>query len=472
MSNTVARLVACTAIMALAGCSFAPKYERPSMDLPATWTAAQSETLQERWWERFGDPTLNKLVDEALAGNRNIAQAIARIDQAQAGFGIARDALFPVPAATGDASRYMARDAFSPMALRQGGKNTHSFSGVLAASWTLDFWGKYWNASESARETLVAAEAARDNIMLSVAAGTVEAYFWLSAYTWQESIAASVLKNREESLRIYQNRYDNGQISDLDLLNIRANVEIARNALANARIAKTAAETSLAVLLGRSPAQIMENGSLKAPASLMTSLKKTPVLPSGIPSNLLDRRPDIRQAEANLRATNYDIGVAKAAYFPSFSLTGMLGSASLELNELLRGKNFYSALSGGVTLPLNFWTIKRGVDAAEASKRAAVATYELTVQTAFKDVRDALNRQKELENSVKALTRQVYYLDKAVGHARSRYDNGFASYLEMLTTESNLFSAQQALALAHAQHLASIAEVCLALGGGWKGEQK
>ncbi len=454
--------------LALAGCSFAPEYQRPSMEMPAEWTVSQSQTLQEKWWERFGDATLNALVEEALAGNRNIAQAMARIDQAQAGFGIARDALLPTPAASGEGARYMARDAMSPIAMRQGGKNTHTFSGILAASWTLDFWGKYWNAAESAREKLVATEAGKDNVMLSVAAGTVEAYFWLSAYTWQEGIAASVLKNREESLRIYKNRFDNGQISDLDLLSIRANVEIARNALASARMAKNAAETSLAVLLGRSPAAIMTEGMLKAPSSLMTSLKRTPALPSGIPSDLLDRRPDIRQAEANLRATNYDIGSARAAYFPSFSLTGLLGSASVELNELLRARNSYTALTGGVTLPLNFWTIKRGVDAAEASKKAAVAAYEFTVQSAFKNVRDALVNQREMANAVNALSRQVEFLTKAVSHARSRYDNGFASYLEMLTTESNLFSAQQALAAAHAQHLASIAEVCLALGGGWK----
>ncbi|MGX8717924.1 MAG: efflux transporter outer membrane subunit [Desulfovibrio sp.] len=462
------KLATLAAVLALAGCSFAPEYQRPSMDMPAEWTVSQSQALQEKWWERFGDPVLNALVEEALGANRNIAQAMARIDQAQAGFGIARDALLPVPAAQGEGARYMARDAMSPIAMRQGGKNTHTFSGILAASWTLDFWGKYWNAAESAREALVATEAAKDNVMLSVAAGTVEAYFWLSAYTWQESIASSVLKNREDSLRIYQNRFDNGQISDLDLLSIRANVETARNALASARMAKSAAETSLAVLLGRSPAEIMKEGSLKAPSSLMTSLKRTPVLPSGIPSDLLDRRPDIRQAEANLRATNYDIGTAKANYFPSFSLTGMLGSASLELNDLLKARNAYTALSGGVTLPLNFWTIKRGVDAAEASKRAAVAAYELTVQTAFKNVRDSLVKQREMANSVAALSRQVEYLQKAVTHARTRYDNGFASYLEMLSTESNLFAAQQALAAAHAQHLASIAEVCLALGGGWK----
>ena len=212
----------------------------------------------------------------------------------------------------------------------------------------------------------------------------------------------------------------------------------------------------------------MRAGMIKAPSSLMTSLPTTPVLPSGVPSELLEQRPDIRQAEANLQAANYDIGVARAEFFPSFSLTGLLGSASLELNELLRGRNAYTALSGGISLPLNFWTIKRGVDSAQAAKDAAVATYELTVLNAFKDVRDALVEQQQYAVSVQALTKQVEYLSKAVGHARVRYDNGFASYLDLLTSESDLFTAQQSLAAAHAQHLVSIAEVCLALGGGWQ----
>lgn len=132
----------------------------------------------------------------------------------------------------------MARDASSPTALQHGGRNTNAFSGSLSASWTLDFWGKYWNASESARASLVATEAARDNVILTVAASTVESWFWLSAYTWQEEIAESVLKNREDSLVLYQNRFDNGQISEYDLLSIRANVETARNALASARISQ------------------------------------------------------------------------------------------------------------------------------------------------------------------------------------------------------------------------------------------
>ena len=233
-------------------------------------------------------------------------------------------------------------------------------------------------------------------------------------------------------------------------------------------LADKAAETSLAVLLGRSPAEIMKMGGLKAPASLMTSLDKTPALPSGIPSQILEHRPDIRQAEANLQAANYDIGTARASFFPSFSLTGLLGGASLELNELLRSTNQYASVGGSLSLPLNFWTIKRTVDSAEAAKKAAVATYELTVQNAFKDVRDALVSQTEYANSVGALTRQVDYLSRAVMHARTRYDNGFASYLELLTAESNLFTAQQSLAVAHANHLVSIAEVCLALGGGWQ----
>lgn len=455
-------------MLMLTGCSLAPDYQRPEMDIPQTWEASQSQALQTKWWERFHDETLNALVEEALEHNRNIEQAMANVDQAQAGLGIARDALLPVPGVSADASRTMARSETSPAALQNGGKNTHSFSGALAASWTLDFWGKYWNAAESARASLVATEAARDNVILTVAASTVESYFWLSAYTWQEEIAREVLKNREDSLKIYQNRFDNGQISDLDILSIRANVETARNALASARIAKNAAETSLAVLLGRSPAEIMKQNGITAKPSLMKSLDKTPALPAGIPSNILEHRPDIRQAEANLQAANYDIGTARASFFPSFSLTGLLGGASLELNEVLRSSNQYASLGAGLSLPLNFWTIKRTVDSAEAAKKAAVATYELTVQNAFKDVRDALVSQTEYANSVDALSRQVEYLSKAVMHARARYDNGFASYLDLLTAESNLFTAQQSLAVAHANHLVSIAEVCLALGGGWQ----
>ncbi|MBR3881170.1 MAG: efflux transporter outer membrane subunit [Mailhella sp.] len=450
----------------LTGCSLAPDYQRPEMDIPQTWEASQSQALQNKWWVRFNDPTLNALVDEALANNRNIAQAMARVEQAQASLGVARDALLPTAAASADGKRTAYRNEASTKV--NNGHIGNNFSGSLAASWTLDFWGRYWNAAEAARMSLVASEAARDNVILTVAAGTVESYFWLSAYTWQEELAQSVLKNREESLRVYQNRFDNGQISDLDILSIKANVETARNALASARIAKNAAETSLAVLLGRSPAELLAGSKIKAPGSLMVSLASTPALPSGIPSDILEMRPDIRQAEANLMAANYNIGVARAAFLPSFSLTGLLGSASIELNELLRSTNHYAALSGGVSLPLNFWTIKRGVTMIEAEKEAAIATYELAVLGAFKDVRDSLVAQTEYANSVKALTRQVEYLNAALGHARTRYDNGFASYLELLTTESNLFSAQQALAAAHANHLVSIAEVCLALGGGWQ----
>ena len=466
----VMTFIAPALILALsAGCSLAPDYKRPELEIPQTWEASQSQALQSKWWERFNDPALNALVEEALASNKNIAQAMARVEQAQAGLGVARDALLPTAGATADGSRTGTRTEAGTIDNKQGKQRfANSFSGAVAATWNLDFWGKYWNAAESARMDLVATEAARDNVILTVAAGTVESYFWLSAYTWQEELAQSVLKNREDSLKIYQNRFDNGQISDLDILSIKANVETARNALASARIAKNAAATSLAVLLGRSPAEILSGASIKAPGSLMKSLASTPVLPSGIPSDIIESRPDIRQAEANLMAANYDIGVARAAFLPSFSLTGLLGSASIELNEVLRSSNHYAALSGGISLPLNFWTIKRGVTIVEAEKQAAIATYELTVLNAFKDVRDSLVSQTEFANSVKALGKQVEYLDAALGHARTRYDNGFASYLELLTTESNLFSAQQALAAAHANHLASIAKVCLALGGGWK----
>ncbi|MBQ8744135.1 MAG: TolC family protein, partial [Mailhella sp.] len=163
----------------LSGCSLAPDYQRPEMDIPQTWEASQSQALQNKWWERFNDPTLNALVEEALTSNKNIAQAMARVEQAQAGLGVARDALLPTAGASLDGSRTGTRHSSGTIYNKQGqNRFANSFSGALAATWNLDFWGKYWNAAESARMDLVATEAARDNVILSVAAGTVESYFW------------------------------------------------------------------------------------------------------------------------------------------------------------------------------------------------------------------------------------------------------------------------------------------------------
>lgn len=445
----------------LSACSFAPEYHRPTPELPAVWTEASKpkQHLETQWWRRFEDNTLNALVDEALKNNLDLEQALARVEQASAQLGTARSALAPTPAISGSASRNVTA----------GGSSNEFGGNASIVSWELDLWGKARNQAQSANANLLATEAGRDAVLLSVAGNTVKGYFWLRAYALQEQNAERVLRTREEAHEIYLNRYQQGQINELDLLRDEAEVESARNTLYTIRVAKDAAESSLAVLLGRSPADIMRKNAISA-GNLTLALPVTPVLPDGLPSDLLERRPDIRQAEEQLKSANFSIGTARAAYFPSLSLTGLLGVVSPQLSNLFSANGDYAQGESAVRLPLDIWRTRNSVRGAEAQKRTAEAVYVQTIQKAFQDMRDALTRQSEYALSVNSLARQVEVLSTAVTHARNRYNNGYSSYLELLDAERSLFGAQLDLISTRASQLAAIADVCLALGGGWADE--
>lgn len=440
------------------GCSFAPEYQRPALELPQAWATAGERNLEVQWWKRFNDETLNTLVEEALHNNLDLEQAMARVDQARAQLGTARSNLAPTPSV--DAS---ARHTLSAHGTRV---NEYGASGGIA-SWELDLWGKYRNSAKAARAQLLASEAGRDAVRLSVAGNTAKTYFLLRAYALQEQTAQRVLHTREEAHKIYANRYEQGLINELDLLRDEAEVETARNSLYNARIARDAAESALAVLVGRSPADIMKPDAIMA-GDLGYALPTAPVLPDGLPSDLLERRPDIRQAEESLKAANFNIGVARASYFPSLSLTGLLGVVSPQLNSLFTADGRYTQGAGGLHLPLDPWRTKSSVAGAEAQKREAVAVYEQTVQRAFQDMRDALTGQEQYALAVQSQSQQVKVLSAAVTHARNRYDNGYSSYLDLLDAERSLFSATLNLFSTRANQLSSIVDVCLALGGGWE----
>lgn len=451
----VAALLAVT--LTAGGCSFAPEYERPVMDLPQTWTDAGERNLDVQWWRRFNDDTLNALVEEALANNLDLEQALARVEQARAQLGTARSDLAPTPAATGSASHV----------LSAGDTRANEYgAGLGISAWELDLWGRYRNRAASARADLLATEAARDAVRLSVAGSTAKTYFQLRAAALQENTAERVLHTREESHRIYVNRYQQGLIDELSLLRDEAEVETARNTLYTARIAREGAASALAVLVGRSPADIMQEDSV-SPGDISVALPTAPALPSGLPSDLLERRPDIRQAEESLRSANFNIGVARASYFPSLSLTGLLGLASPQLNSLFSADGKTWQGQAGLRLPLDPWRTKNTVAGAEALKREAVAVYEKTVQDAFKDMRDALTGQEQYALAVKSLERQVDVLSQAVVHARNRFNNGYSSYLDLLDAERSLFSAELNFIATRARQLSSIVDVCLALGGGW-----
>lgn len=485
------RLILCALVsLTLAGCSFAPDYSRPVMELPAAWNGPEAEQgLEVQWWKRFEDPVLNKLVNEALAYNQNMVMAMTRVEQARAYLGYARGEQFPTLAGTGSGGKSrISAEGSGTYGLAQGlgalqdalhtlshgavpastppSREGQAWSATLQAVWELDLWGKYRNATAAAREQLLASEAGMRGALLSLAGQTSIAYFDLRNYDAQLSIARRTLETREEALKIYQARYDEGLISELDFLRAKTETDTMRANVYTAEYQVATAESALMVLTGRSPRDIFEQVPERGLS--IDALPSAPQLPAGLPSELLERRPDIVAAEAQLRAANYKIGVAKAAWFPSISLTGQLGTQSGSLDRLFTGASGMWTFGGSVSVPLlTFGRIASNVRISEAAMREALANYTLTVQQAFRDIRNALVIQQRTTDIADTLTIAVDNLRKATELARLRYENGYASYLDVLDAERSLFDAEVQLANVHTSHLSAIVQVCMALGGGW-----
>ena len=464
--------------MALSGCSFAPDYNRPAMDIPETWSKAPyslpmaTRSLEVQWWKRFNDPVLDKLVEEALLHNQNLAAAVARVDQARAYLGLARADYFPTLSGSGSAGRarvtegdIAAGTAISKLfgmhhiPAEAPDRVNNSFSLGLQAVWEMDLWGRVRNSTAAAREQLLASEAGQRGVVLSLAGQTASA------------IAKRTLASREEALKIYRARFDEGLISELDFLRAKTEVDSVRASLYTAQYQVATAESALMVLTGRSPRDIFETSPERGLE--LDAMPSAPQLPVGMPSDLLERRPDLIAAEAQLKAANFKIGAARAEWFPSISLTGQLGTQSSELDHLFESATNIWNIGGGINLPiLTFGRISSNVKASEAAQREAAASYVLAVQQAFQEVRDALTIQDRTVYVVRALNDSVNSLRKATDLARLRYDNGYASYLDVLDAERSLFEAEIQLASTRAAHLTSIINVCMALGGGWEDDSR
>ncbi len=454
-------------LLFLSACSFAPDHVQPELDLPQTWADYQgtSTDLTTKWWQRFEDPTLNKVMDRTLANNYNLLIAAEQVTQARAYLGITRADLFPSISATGSRGSVMPSRLTNTVVDRTPDYNTLG----LAASWELDFWGKYRNATKAAREQLLASEYGQQALVIEVTSATAVAYFTLLSLDEQLAVSMQTLATREEALRIYSERYKEGLINELDYLRASTEVDTVKTTIYMLNYQIDNAETALQVLMGQSPREIIEGIDSSVERSLqLTDLPTTPLLPEGIPSDLLIRRPDIQIAEANLRAANFQVGVAKAAWFPSISLTGLLGLESVALSDLFTGPANTWTYGASFTAPLfNAGKIYNNVKVAESEVREAALSYQQTVQEAFQDVRMALSVQESIGNVVKSLENTVEALTTSVELAQLRYDNGYAAYLEVLDAQRSLFDAQIQLANQRAQHLSTIVYICQALGGGW-----
>jgi len=454
----------------LAGCTgLKPDYTKPAVDLPAGWRDAPADGVQARdarWWKVYGDPVLDRLVDEALAHNANVMLAIARVDEARAALSATSADQRPQVSAGANRSRTRVSQR-GPVPLSPDVNpefnNTRATVGV---SYEIDLWGRLRNATQAARADLLATEAARETVLITLTSDVAQAYFALRAFDGQLDATRRSLAARSEALGMQKRRFDVGDISEFDYRQLQADVAAERALLPVLELQRAQQENALAVLLGKSPRAIYE-GAIEAgsdPEDRTVAI----VVPGGLPSDLLLRRPDLVQAEQTLIAANARVAVARAAYFPTLSLTGYLGSESVALSDLFTGPAgiWQAALAAGQPIYAG-GRIDAQVQAAGARERQALAQYQLAIQNAFRDVRDALVAQAKARERLEAESERVTALRTTLRFARLRYQNGMTGQLEVLDAERNLLAAEQNRIDALRSQRAAIADLFKALGGVW-----
>ncbi len=448
---------------ALCGCMMGPDYHRPDLPTPESYRflpdTASRDALDSRWWEDFGDPVLNGLVDEAITNNKDLKAALANSERAAAVIMQTRSALFPqidLTARTGR-ERMSELDA-EPLIGVPNPQNAREAS--LGATWEIDLWGRIRRLTESAVADARSVEQNRRAALLSVVANVVTQYVNLLALDEQLRIAQNTSDNYRESLRIIELQFKYGVTSQMTVAQAASQYETAQSQIPQIQNNITQTENAISILLGRNPGPIARGSTL---AQL-----NTPVVPADLPSNLLLRRPDILSAEQDLVAANAMIGATRAMYFPTISLTGAFGSSSESLHNLWKGPAKTWSFAGAVSLPIfRGGSIYSQVKQAEASQRAALAQYEAAVQSAFADVDNALSRRERVNEQLEKETRLVNQLKDYSRLAKLQYDEGYSAYSVVLQADQSLFPRQLTLAQIRAASLTSVVDLYKALGGGW-----
>jgi multidrug efflux system outer membrane protein len=448
----------------LAGCAVQPDYRRPAVELPAAWKeSADNPAGDGKWWRVYGDAALEALVAEALERNSNLLVAAARVDESRALLQQTRAAQFPE--VDGAFGRNRTLSSAATGLLPPGiARERNDYRATLNVSYEVDLWGKLQSATQAARADLLASEAARETVRLALAADVAKGYFALRSLDAQVEATRRVLALREDALQLQKKRFEGGVISEFDYRQLEAEAAATRAQLPPLERDREAQEAALAVLLGRSPKAIMEGAIDRAggaPSRLLPA-----VVPAGMPSELLLRRPDLVEAEQRLVAANARVAVARTAYFPSIQLTGTLGSEAQALSSLFTGPAGIFQLAAAVAVPIfSAGRVEGQVGAAEAREKQALAGYQGAIQNAFREVRAALAAQARARESFEAESARSAALVSALRLARLRYDNGLASQLDVIDAERSLLAAEVARHEALRAQRAAVADLFKALGG-------
>jgi multidrug efflux system outer membrane protein len=463
------RLFMAAALIAmLSGCiTVGPDYKRPKVDTPDVWPGEEiAESVPARWWHSYNDPILDRMIEEALVHNTDLALAIARVDEARALVGIVRADQFPGVTAGAAASRNRISEKTGTFFAGIDKRYT-DYTITLNASWEIDLWGKFRRATEAARADLFATESNRDAVRLALIAAVSQGYFNLRALDAQVEVTRKTIETRLGALDLQRKRFEAGATSELELHQVEAETATAQALLPALENRLSQQETALSVLLGRSPRDIV--GKVPERGEAIDVLTVPPAVPAGLPSDLLERRPDLRQAEQQLVSANARIGQAKAAYFPSISLTGLFGTESATLANLFTAPAAIWQMSASAAqLIFDSGRTRSQVKAARARQQQAVALYQGAIQDAFKDTLDALVAQRKARARFEAEQVRVAALRKALALAKLRYENGISSLLDVLDAERGLLNAQLDQVEAQQAQLDATADLFKAMGGGWE----
>lgn len=453
------RAVLLVACLSLTACLGTP-YQRPKLDIPAQYRFTLSEAQRPadvQWWSSFGDPVLDELVLEALRNNEDLRIAAARVDEFHGAMVTTRAPIFP-------SVGYAASSGQNKPSAQVVGKGNdvvaNSSAAGFTAGWEIDVWGKIRNQTAAASADWRASDADRRAAVLTLVSAVTSGYLTLLSLDDQLRTSEATLASRRKALDVFEKRYKGGVISKVELSQARYQYQVAAAAVPVLQEQIARQEDALSLLLGRNPGPI-------ARGRVLLELG-TPIVPPGLPSDILAQRPDVVSAEQSLIAANARVSAARALYFPSISLTGLLGVASLDLNKLFDDGSGTWSYAGQVTGPIFQGGSNVGVnEQADARHEQLLANYEKTVQGAFADVDDALIATQKSTERTEAQRLQVEALGDYARLARKRYEGGYSSYLEVLDAENSLFNAQLLYSQGQRDRFIAHVDLYKALGGGW-----